>query len=205
MSWGGDIIHWQKSSAGCYFIPQQEIPCQFVFPHYVFSENLTLAKIERVKNNYIELQRKFSKEKEQSVKEAFDSLTGIFINDKPFRYYFITPLVLTKQFLAHSGSFYLPIHATNPCFNRAQMVIKVCESLLYWVSLLIGLPFLLVLGWKKKIYILPFIPLMLILLFPVFLKASEWRYFRTTLPILFIGFVYFSLTVKEMFAQKNNS
>jgi hypothetical protein len=202
MSWGGDIVHWEKTSAGCYFMPLPEIQCQFVFPDYVFSKYVTIEKIEKVRNNFISLQQEFSIEKETSVRESFDSLTAAFIDDNPFRYHFVTPMVLVKKFLVQSGSYYLPIHTSNPCYNTFQLGIKLVQSALYWLSVIVGIPFLVLICFKRGLLFPAILPFFIIVIFPLVFRVVEWRYFRTVEAVLYIGISSVTIMMFSLIKQK---
>jgi hypothetical protein len=193
-SYGGDIVFWEKTSAGCYFMPNPGIQCEYQFPDYLFSKEITREKIERLRHSYIEVQRNGSQASEKIIAERFDSLTLAFRNQHPGRYYFLSRVELVRRFLGNSGSYYLPIHNSNPCYAPQQLAIKITQSMLYWLSLFVGLPFLCVLSWKRKFLSPAILPISIIMIFPIVLKATEWRYFRTVEPVLYIGLCYgFSL------------
>ena len=189
-AWGGDFIHWEKTSAGCYFIPNPTIHCEYRIPAYAYSSQYDSSDIEKVRTKYILLQKNYSTKLEKEVAADFNSLTKSYINEKPFQFYIYAPLRLAKKFLIHSGSYYLPIHSGNPCYHSWQLALKIIQSLFYWVSLIVGIPGTILIAQRSKNYILPFIALGIIILFPFVLHFAEARYYRTVEPLLYLAFVY---------------
>jgi len=190
-AWGGDIIHWEKTSAGCYFFHLENNECEFQFPSYVWAGNYSPSDVEEVKNMFVGLKGNYVKEKDIEIAKRFDDFTVSFINQNPFRYYIISPLVLLKRFLVNSGSYFLPIHKANNCFSTFQMPIKLFQSMLYWLSITVGLLGVWLFAIREKtnlIYL--FIILMILIIFPSILRIVEWRYLRTIQPIFYIGIIY---------------
>ncbi|WP_333820017.1 hypothetical protein, partial [Ohtaekwangia sp.] len=189
-AWGGDIIFWEKTSAGCYFIPNAGIPCEFKMPAYAYTREYDSTDIQSVRSKYINLQTHYSETLEKEVTADFDRLTKSFQQEKPWQFYIVSPFRITAKFLVHSGSYYLPIHSSNPCFHPIQLGIKVSQTVLYWISLLAGLPGIILLSIRTRNSVLAFIPLSLILLFPFIFHVGEARYFRTAEPLLYLGALY---------------
>jgi len=202
MAWGGDIIFWEKTSAGCYFMPHREIPCEFKMPSYAFTNKYGLAEVEQVRTTFIILQDKYSDSLNVQVAKAFDRLTEIYKKGKPFQFYFLAPLRLTIKFLVHSGSYYLPVHTSNPCYRSFQLILKLSQSGIYWISLLFGIPGVFLLGIRIKNIFFPFLPVFIIIFFPVVLHAAEARYFRTVEPILYLGVAYLFYSVQKRITTK---
>ncbi len=193
-AWGGSIMFWDKRSAACYFEPVADVPCEFVFPEYVLCKGYSMQDIESVRNLYILYQKNPSLTLEDSVTAEFNRLTSLFIQYKPMRYYFITPLLLVKNFLFHSGSYYLSVSKTSPCYAGYQTLLKLSQSFLYYLSFFAGFTGLIFIFLKdKRSYMLLFIPVYLILLFPIGFKATEFRYFAPSYPFLILGTSYFCL------------
>jgi hypothetical protein len=189
-SWGGEIIFWSQNSAGCYFMPKDKVPCDFQIPAHAFTKNYGPSQVEEVRTLFIQLQNNYSDSLDKKVSNLFFQMQSEFKKENPFQYYILSPVKLTSKFLINSGSSYLPIHKFNPCYSVIQLPVKGAQSISYWLCLLVGLPGVLILGYQKRDLILPFVPLFLILLFPIVLKTTETRYFRTVEPILFIGVAF---------------
>jgi len=203
-AWGGDIVHWEKTSAGCYFIPQDHINCDFSFPEYVFTPEKDLSEIEKVRDSYVLLQRNYTDSLDNFVANEFNELATDFKLNNQFRYYIISPLVLVKRFLWNSGSYFLPINSSNPCYKWIQLPIKFTQSMIYWVSITAGMIGLFFMTKRKKLsFIYPAIILMIIMIFPILFRMVEWRFLRTTQPILYIGIVYILVFLIEKIFRKN--
>ena len=189
-AWGGDIIFWEKSAAGCYFIPTPEIHCEFKFPTYVFTDKYGIEEIKNVRDKYVKLQGSFSPVLEEQVVSEFNNLTSIYKKERPFRYYLLTPLILAKRFIVNSGSYYLPIHSSNPCYHPIQLLLKIWTSGLYWVTLTFGvIGAFYLLNREPETWVVVSIPIIVIILFPIFLRSIEWRMFEP----LFSEFLLLSL------------
>ncbi len=193
-AWGGDIIFWEKSAAGCYFIASAQTTCEFQFPEYAFTKGYTIDDINGVRDKYIALQQNYSEILVQEVLLGFEKLTDIYKAERPFRYYLVTPLLFVKKFIVNSGSYYLPIHSTNPCFSIYQMAIKLWTSGLYWCTLLMGLAgSFLLLKHYSRYWIIIYIPLMIVVLFPIVFRSVEWRMFEPMFSMfLILSLVTFS-------------
>lgn len=196
-AWGDDFIYWERTSAGCYFIPSASVACDFKIPEHALTKSYTLRDIEKAREEFIQLQHTYSDSLNNKVTSDFDRLTNLYISEKPLQYYVVSPVRLVKKFLVHSGSYYLPIHKTNPCFNSFQLSIKLTQSALYWGALLSGIIGLILLGKNLKDIVVPSIPVFIIIFFAIIFRAVEARYFRTVEPLLYVGMIYLLLQVKN--------
>jgi hypothetical protein len=204
-AWGGSLIYWDKRSAGCYFIVSDN-PCEFHFPPYAFTEGYTLKDIEHVRDKYVALQKKYSDSLSVEVINDFDRLTGIYIKEQPIRYYFTSRIMLLKDFLFHSGSYYLPINSSFKCYHSYQLLIKIVESLLYYLTLLAGISGLIILFIKNRsTAILLAIPVYLIILFPFFLRMTYFGYFMQSHPMLILGTVFLANTFVAKYILRRSS
>ncbi len=187
---GESFIYWDKNSAGCYF-EFHNLPCEYQFPSRIFSKELTMDKIEETKSVYLKYQKNRSDSLEKLTIEKFNNLTKIYKKENKLFYYFATPFILCKKFLIHSGSYYLPINKKSVCYHPYQWILKISQSLMYYLCLIFGFVGLVVLFRKdKKTYFILSIPLFLILLFPIILKGTEFRFFHMAYPFLLIGLCY---------------
>jgi hypothetical protein len=188
-AWGGEASQfWDKRSASCYFIPHPELPCEYRFPDYVFVKGYTFSDIETVRNKYVVLQAHYNDSLNGAVSKEFDRLTRLFKAEKPLRYYVIAPLHRIGGMLFHSGSFYLPINVTFKCYKPYQFGLKYLESLLYYFILFFGTAGLIYIYFKDKTTsVLIAIPVYIIVLFCIILKANENRYYMHCYPLLILG------------------
>jgi hypothetical protein len=190
-SWGGSIIFWDKHSAACYFQPNPTIQCEFEFPPYAISGGYNMTDIENVRDMYFRYQNHSSLALEDSVYNEFNRLTNLFKQYHSFRYHFISPLNIFRQYVFHSGSYFLPIRKDFQCYKSYQMLIKISQSLLYYFSLFAGFTGLIIIFIKnKKTYMNLFIPVVLLLMFPFVFKQTEARYFINAYSFLILGSVF---------------
>lgn len=203
-AWGGNAgVYWEKKSAACYFMLHPTTPCEFVFPDYVSTSGYTMKEIETVKDNYIKLQLNYNDSLDLQVTNEFNRLTTIFIKEKPFRYYVLSPLIIARNFIFHSGSYYLPISAGFKCYHSYQLPIKLSQTLLYYLTLFFGLAGLMLLFLaNRSTLLLLAIPVYIIVFFCFYFKAGEFRYFIHSYPVLILGTVYCFELIKNRMATK---
>lgn len=200
---GESIVFWDKRSAGCYFEPQEGLPCEYKFPDRIFSANLTINKIEEARTTYLAYQKTPCDSLDKLTIQKFNFLSETYKKENLFSYYFITPVMLCKNFLFHSGSYYLPIKKNSPCYHPWQWIIKLFQSMMYYLSLLIGFTgTVMMLRKNPTSFIIFSIPLYLIILFPLVLRATEFRYFHPAYPFLLIGLIYILFDIKKALKNK---
>lgn len=195
---GESYVSWDKRSAGCYFEPQNKILCEFKFNNNIFSEKLTINKIEEVRGMFITCLKYPSDSLSAKVILKFNELTNLYKMEHPIRYHYVNPVKLIGHFLFHSGSYYLPISKESACYHSYQMLIKLLQSILYYLSLTLGFIGTIILLFKKpKSFILFSIPIYLVILFPLVLKRTEFRLFHSAYPFLMIGLMYIIISFKR--------
>lgn len=188
---GESYVSWDKRSAGCYFEPVEGLPCEYEIPDRILGPNLTIEKIQDARSMYGSYLRSPNDSLELRIIEVFNGLTEAYKLDHPISYHVITPLVLVKHFLIHSGSYFMPISTSSPCFHTYQMAIKFIQSVLYYAALIFGMVGLILLLRKNgNSYLILLIPIYLVLFFPIFMARSETRYFHLAFPVLLIGLTY---------------
>jgi hypothetical protein len=198
-SWGGSFVFWDKRSAGCWFEPEPEIPCEFTFPGYVFTPTVTMEALEDVRRDFIRHHADRSNDSIRRVAaEKFTRLTKAYRKERPGMAYLGSSLLSIKNFVIHSGSYFLPIASSSPCYNKWQLLPKAVTSLLYFACLAGGCIGLLLFSRRRPDgWLLLFIPLSLVFIFPVYLRATDWRYFMAAYPFLLLGLVYCLLPVVD--------
>ncbi|MHB8258891.1 MAG: glycosyltransferase family protein [Bacteroidia bacterium] len=135
---GESYVFWDKRSAGCYFEPKEGLDCEYQFPSRIFSTTLTLSKIEEARATYLEYKKYPSDSLEKLSVNKFNDLSDMYKKEHLFSYYCLTPIMLCKNFLFHSGSYYLPIKMGSACYQPYQWVLKLFQSLMYYLTLLVG-------------------------------------------------------------------
>lgn len=200
---GESVVFWDKRSAGCYFIPKKEIPCEYQFPKRIFNSALTMNQIEEAKNLYLKYQKNPSDSLEKLTVFKFNRLSEIYKKEHPFFYYCITPIILTQKFLIHSGSYYLPIKKDSECYQPYQWIIKLSQSLMYYLTLVFGFIGIVFLFRKNlKSFIILTIPIYLIIIFPLYFQKTEWRYFHPAYPFLLIGLIYLYYFIRKKWCNR---
>jgi hypothetical protein len=190
---GESIAYWDPDGAACLFT-NAKVPCNFVFPDYVYTENTDSNDLKSASRIYIDYLNAKTPQKEIEVIKTFTFLTTDFKHSRPFMYYVGAPMLLLKKFIIQKASYYIP----NPFTDyRAYFInaIKGLQYLLYYFITLTGLAGIFYFMKKnKQIFVaLGIIPLYLIVFFPVVIRATEWRYWTTShylLLICAVSFVY---------------
>lgn len=200
-AWGGDFISWEPKHAGCYFIPS-DVPCTFSLPDYVYTTQYGPPHVESIRQKFIQFHEHYTPAMDLALTREFDKMTENYKSERPLRSYILSPLLLARQFVFHSGSYYLPIYSYSPCYHPVQLAIKLSQSLIYWIGLVVGIPGLVLISFRRKGILFGALPWILIILFPVSLGFAEARYFRTIEPILYLGVVYLLFEIGERFFAK---
>jgi len=206
-SWGGSFVFWDKRSAGCFFEPAPGNPCEYEFPSYVLTPTVTMEALNDVRADFILHHADRSDEAvRRRVFDKFNVLTEAYRKERPWVYYAGSHLIRIKNFVIHSGSYFLPVSSASPCYRTWQLAPKALTSLLYYACLLPGFWGLVILARRRRhAWPLLAVPLSLILTFPVIVKATEWRYFTAAYPFLLIGLVAVLLLMKDAFSRRFGS
>ncbi len=190
-AWGGSVVFWDKRSAACYFQPKKNLPCEFALPRYALADGYTRVDVEEVRRDYILLQESFSEPLMKVVVGKFDRLTQIYRSRNPFAYYVVSPVLLSRALIFHSGSYYLPIRRDFASYRPYQLAIKISQSFLYYFTLVIGTLGLIWLAIKNRIgAIYLCVPFFLMVLFCFIIRIPEFRYFAPTYPVFILGTTY---------------
>ena len=95
--------------------------------------------IEVLKNYFSNLNpQTFSEIDDNIISEKIERYTNSFQSKNQFFTTFIAPIYRTKNFLFHSGSFYLPIDLNCKRTTSFQVVFKYLQSALYYFILFFG-------------------------------------------------------------------
>ena len=188
---------WDKKAMGSYF---------FSYPGSIYNVE-DIPKTPYCNNDSIEaLKNYFSKLNSETFSETEDSL----ICEKIKRYIssyqnknrifttFVSPVYMTKKFLFHSGSFYLPIDLNSKKTTLFQVLFKYFQSAFYYFILIFGF---LGLIFKRNYFIIS-IPIFLIFLFIWIFHSIELRYFLYAYPSLILGTSVFCKEIHNIFKNK---
>jgi hypothetical protein len=194
---GESAVFWDKRSFGCYFEDFNEFGCEYELPNRILGNNLTKEKIEAQKKLFL-LLKKNPKDSllKKRVIDGFRNLYNDYIKDHPYSYWIVPPIIHIKKFLFHSGSYYFPLHKNSPCYNIIHLIIKLLQSLFYYLSLFLGFFGLLKLLFNdSKSFILFSIPMYTIIIICIVFLGDEFRYFHPSYPFLSFGmfFLFFDI------------
>ena len=154
--------------------------------------------MEEARNVYLEYQATPNDSLNSLTVQKFNTLSEIYKKESAFSYYFVKPFILCKHFLFHSGSYYLPISENSVCYHSYQWLLKLSQSVLYYLALIFGfIGSFLLFRKNSKSFMIVAIPMYLILLFPIILARTEFRYFHLAYPFLLIGLTFMLLKIKR--------
>ncbi len=189
-SWGGESLWSFPESKGCYFSIREPVNCEQIPPKEALIQGYSIEQLEKVRQDYLQLQRNYSPELDEIVVQEFDTLTKIYKTERPLMYYVGSRFIVAKSLFWHSGNNSLPINNSFKCYKPYQLIFKVVQSVVYILALTIGFIGLIILVWRRKIsLIFFFIPLIIILLF-LYLKLAEPRYVYHAYLLFLLGLVY---------------
>ena len=187
---------WDKKAMGSYF---------FSYPSSIYNvEDIPKTpyynndSIEALKNYFTNLNSEtFSEIEDNLICEKIKRYTLSYQNKNRIFTTFIAPGFMTKKFLFHSGSFYLPIDFNSKQITLFQVLFKYFQSAFYYFILIFGFLGLIL----KRHYFIITIPFFLIVLFIWIFHNIELRYFLYAYPSLILGT---SVLCKEIKNQLKN-
>ena len=173
---------WDKKAMGSYF---------YSYPGSIYSvEDIPKTpyynndSIEALKNYFTNLNTEtFSEIEDNLISEKVKRYTSSYQNKNRVFTTIIAPVYMTKKFLFHSGSFYLPIDLNSKQTTLFQVIFKYFQSAFYYFILIFGFLGLIL----KRHYFIISIPVFLIILFVWILDVIELRYFLLAYPSLILG------------------
>ncbi|MCS7078064.1 MAG: hypothetical protein NZ455_15235 [Bacteroidia bacterium] len=194
-SWGGDNVYWEVTSPSHYFLYDDDYSRKYQFPSYAFCSAYNADTLANLRKEVLKFYAKnqYDEQLDNYLASKFNFFTESFKSENFFHYQFIARLLTLKGFLLHSGSYFLPINKNLPCYKSYQFLLKVMQSAIYYLFLVVGSIGLITMFLKKEYY---FSPLVLILLsyviffFAFYLRTYEWRYIWTVFPLLCVGLLF---------------
>lgn len=196
-NFGESSEYWNKKAMGSYFFSYQgsyfkaeDIPKT---PYY------NNDSIEALKNYFTNLKPEtFSKIEDNLISEKIERYTSSYQNKNRIFTIFIAPIYRIKNFIFHSGSFYLPIDLNSKQTTSFQVVFKYFQSFFYYLFLFFGFLGLIF----KRFYFIISIPVFLIILFVWIIHYNEYRYFLYAYPSLILGTSVFCKEIHNIFKNK---
>lgn len=185
--WGSTDDSWEKYQAGCYFMDNPK--CQYEFPQEAFASTYNMDSLELLKRDFLTVIQNINSQSDSLVASKFDKYRMDFIAENPLEYHVLSRVRLISDFvLPYKSGPYLPFDIYSACYKPFHLLIFWAEGLLYWGLLLAGLlGTLLLLYMRPNDFIYYSMPIFLILLFPIVLKAAQHRYFIQAYPSLVLG------------------
>lgn len=173
---------WDRRSAASYFSKRSIGSSLYAYPNYIRNDTGVLARLEALRS--LNLGEACS---EDRIEKASSNIIAYYKERHPVRYYFVNYLKLVSNFLFHNGSYRLPLILSRP----SHVLLKVTQSLLYYLHLIIGSIGLFKMASMDKRNLLFLVPsIYLILLFPLFFGLIEWRYFLPFYHFHQLGMIY---------------
>lgn len=187
-AWGGGETVLDPYDAGCYFYLNHVCQCDFQIPRHALTDGYNIGEIERVRQNFFELQENYSPESDRIVAAEFDRLTEIYRREKPFMYHVGAKFIILKSLFGYN--YICPEARRDFNFSLSELprsAFKASQFLLYLSSLTLGVFGLLNLARRRQIsFVFIIVPLIVILFF-VEIRATEIRYANHVHLILRLG------------------
>jgi len=204
-TWGGDNVYWEVKSPSYFFLNNDKIAENYKFPKYAFCSSYNEDTLRTIRKEMLALYEKENLDNKQDsiLAQKFDQLSEAFKNEKYFHYAVLAPLIVLKSFLFHSGSYFLPINKNFPCFQSYQLIIKILQSVLYYLFLILGGIGLILMTLKgnKLAFLSIFLITFIISFFSFYLRSHEWRYFWTVFPLFVIGINFIFQVIFDKFSK----
>lgn len=186
-AWGAGSVFWEPKEAGCYFLINSVTPCNYSLPDYALADSYTREDVERVRQNFFELQKNYSIEFDDKVAAEFEELTKIYKQERPFMYQVGARFLFFWKLFFHSSEYNFPLFKNSGYYWIFQYLFKAFQIVIHFSLLILGTFGLLELVYKRKVsFIFILIPLFVTILF-LELRTTERRYVEHVYPFLLIG------------------
>ncbi len=186
--------HWLTFSASLYEPPA------FLKENHSFDE----LKVLRTEFQNCLNSETYDAETDRQLSSRIQTLHAQYFSDFPYRMKVFAPVFLTYNFVIHSGSWYYPVSIKDrSCGSIVSDIDKLGQSLLYYLSLVLGFLGLVLLARNKDWLIFGYLAgviFFIIILLTVVLRTIELRFFVQTYPLFVIGMVFFIHRVFNYFA-----
>lgn len=177
---GESAEYWDKKAQSSYYFGRESV---YEVEDLHSDSYITQDSIQFIRAYFSRLSAEsFDLKTDQSIARSIERFTSHYENMHPFAELYST-LKIAKGFLFHSGSYYLPISKSSPCYSSWQWLFKLMQSGFYYLVLCLG--FIGFFFWKD--WLLWFIPIFLLILFCVIIKNNELRFFLYAYPGLLLG------------------
>jgi hypothetical protein len=205
-SWGGNFIWWDTKAEirwfGMYWgksKPANPEKNDISLPDNIYTSKFNIDSLETLRRIIILLNTDTAMPDAQQkiyykfLVNKFNLYTQSVKQEKPMLYYVIAPLKILKTFLIHSGTYNLFGKPSNQ-LNKVEYLVKIFYSMFYILTLFLGGIGILLL-WKSILRfsvmsLIPVIPAYIIIIHPLVIRASEYRYFVPAFPFMLVCAIY---------------
>lgn len=185
-SWGGNNSYW-SSETPSYFFMNKEINKNYKFPEYIYTSKFNYDTLLKYRSHVLEMKFNYNQNLDSLYADKFEKLKESLAHEKPVIYYFYSRIIAFKGFLLHSGSYFI----------SAIYKYKYIQSLIYYIILFFGFLSSIIsihgcityILSKKSDFFIYFkiltitMPFFIVLsIFPITFKSSEWRYLWSVYP-----------------------
>jgi hypothetical protein len=208
IAWGGDILSWNKNSAGQWFFdPKSLSKKEGLKEKNETASGYNLDSLVRLRAAYhafrsdsisVDSKKKLSTYIHTKSKEYLES----YRSEKPVKFYFINRLRLLKTFMFPARLDYLPF----PEYQKMKwyhVAIKVSYLLLFYLVNLLGLIGLFLTLRRKMI--IGLLPASLIVTLGAFMGYTELRYYAPVYPFMLLLASYAVVFISGKFISRRYS
>jgi hypothetical protein len=165
---------WNPATMAAYFSPHEYCLSTYSYPGYLKKDIRFIDSIERVRTTYISNYGNRSESEEKSLASRASALRLMYIHKYPLRYFILNPMERLARFWGHSGSYHISSVGVNQTIIGT---IKVTQSVLYFLVLIIGTIGLIKLSKREIFGLCLLLPLLTIsILLPILFGFMEPRY-----------------------------
>ncbi len=222
-SWGGSEVYWDPRADIRWFMPESALamphPIQskaITLPDYICTSKFNLDSLQLLKRQlslYLATGTDSIKDSLRrkallaTVRAKCKRYTQSVKQEKPFLYYIAAPLILTKKFLIHSGTYNL-FNVPAARLGTWLLAVKIFYSGLYLFILAFGAAAVLILA-KPSLQCFPValitsIVIYTVIVHPILLGKCEARYFVPAYPFMLVCAVYMvSLAASRFYKFKS--
>lgn len=196
-AWGAGSVFWEPKEAGCYFLVNGVTPCDYSLPEYALADSYTRDDVERVRQDFLFLQKNYSGEFDEKVAAEFEQLTRIYRQERPFMYHVGARYMFFRKMFLFTYKYNFPIFKSSDYYWVFQNLFKTFQAVIQFSLLIFGTVGLLNLAYKRKVsFIFILIPLIIAVSF-LELRTTERRYVEHVYPFLLIGVTLVLTAISE--------
>lgn len=206
-AWGGDYVWWNAAAEVRWFgrkaDPPGRIPLtdnEVHMPSYIYTSKFNEDSLKSLKKIFIRLETD-STLTDSLRAQNFLYLRGKFYSyiasirqEKPMVYYVKGPLRALKRFLINSGNNDLFYYIQDDKLTAFQRIFKLFYCCFYYIILVFSFIGILLMGKNisrlNVVSLIPIIPLFTIIIHPIILRVSEYRYLMPAFPFLIVCALY---------------